>query len=107
MISRRSADFTLPSRVAAAFFKVRRKLVLQRWAGQLTQCEGEAKVEIRPRDVITCLPGKKHWHGVTDRTALSHIAIQEADAGGNVVGWLEQVSDAQYTARLARANRSR
>ena len=60
-----------------------------------TQCWGEAKVEIRPGDVITCPPGKKHWHGATDITGMTHIAIQEAK-DGKVVEWLEKVSDEQY-----------
>ena len=60
-----------------------------------TQCEGEEKVEIRPGDVVTCPANKKHWHGATDKTAMTHIAIQEAK-DGKVVDWLEKVSDAQY-----------
>lgn len=63
-----------------------------------TQCEGEPKVEIRPGDVITCPPGRKHWHGATSTTAVSHIAIQERDANGKVVDWMEKVSDEQYLA---------
>lgn len=62
-----------------------------------TQCWGEAKVEIRPGDVVTCPPGKKHWHGATSTTAMTHIAIQEAK-DGKVVEWLEKVSDEQYLA---------
>lgn len=60
------------------------------------QCESEPKEEIRPGDVITCAPGKKHWHGATDKTAMTHIAIQEADANGKVVDWMERVSDEQF-----------
>jgi quercetin dioxygenase-like cupin family protein len=60
-----------------------------------TQCEGEAKVEIRPGDVITCPADTKHWHGATATTAMSHIAIQEAK-DGKVVAWLEKVTDEQY-----------
>jgi len=60
-----------------------------------TQCEGEAKVEIRPGDVITCPADTKHWHGATPTTAMSHIAIQEAK-DGKVVAWLEKVTDEQY-----------
>lgn len=63
-----------------------------------TQCWGEAKEEIRPGDVVTCPIGKKHWHGATDKTAMTHIAIQEADANGKVVDWMEKVSDEQYLA---------
>jgi quercetin dioxygenase-like cupin family protein len=64
-----------------------------------TQCWGEAKVEIRPGDVISCPPGKKHWHGATATTAMSHIAVQEMWNGKNVE-WLEKVSDEQYQSPL-------
>ncbi len=60
-----------------------------------TQCWGEAKVEIRPGDVITCPANKKHWHGATDKTAMSHMAIQES-LNGKAVEWLEKVTDEQY-----------
>ncbi|HUC61914.1 MAG TPA: cupin domain-containing protein [Alphaproteobacteria bacterium] len=60
-----------------------------------TQCWGEPKVEIRPGDVVSCPPGKKHWHGATATTAMSHIAIQES-LDGKSVEWLEKVSDAEY-----------
>jgi quercetin dioxygenase-like cupin family protein len=62
-----------------------------------TQCWGESKEEIRPGDVIWCPPGKKHWHGATPTTAMTHIAIQEA-LNGKVVDWMEKVSDEQYRA---------
>jgi quercetin dioxygenase-like cupin family protein len=62
-----------------------------------TQCEGEPKVEIRPGDVITCPADKRHWHGATPTTAMSHIAIQEAK-DGKFVTWMEKVSDEQYLA---------
>lgn len=64
-----------------------------------TQCEGEAVVEIRAGDVIWCPPGHKHWHGATSTTAMTHIAIQEALDGVNVV-WLERVTDEQYLAGI-------
>jgi quercetin dioxygenase-like cupin family protein len=40
-------------------------------------------------------PGKKHWHGATPPTAMTHFAIQETLNGKNV-DWMEQVSDGQY-----------
>jgi quercetin dioxygenase-like cupin family protein len=64
-----------------------------------TQCWGEPKVEFRAGDVITCPPGKKHWHGATPTTAMTHIAIQETLNGKNVE-WLERVSDEQYLSPL-------
>ena len=61
----------------------------QRWGGPVE--------EIRPGDVIWFEPGEKHWHGAAQRTAMSHIAIQEK-LNGKAVEWLEQVSDAEYDA---------
>ena len=65
-----------------------------------TQCEGEPKVEIRPGDVVTCPADKRHWHGATPTTAMSHIAIQESK-DGRFITWFEKVTDAQYLAPLA------
>jgi quercetin dioxygenase-like cupin family protein len=61
----------------------------QHWGGKIE--------EIRPGDVIWFQPGEKHWHGATPTTAMTHIAIQEA-LNGNVVEWLEHVSEQQYRA---------
>jgi quercetin dioxygenase-like cupin family protein len=61
------------------------------------QREGGPIEEIRPGDVVWFPPGEKHWHGATVTTAMSHVAIQEA-LDGEVVEWLEQVSDEQYLA---------
>jgi quercetin dioxygenase-like cupin family protein len=61
------------------------------------KCWGGAKREIRAGDVVVCPPGEKHWHGATETTAMSHIAIQEA-LDGKVVEWLEKVTDAEYLA---------
>src|SRR5438132_5914680 len=59
----------------------------QRWGGPIE--------DIRPGDVICFAPGEKHWHGATPTTAMTHIAIQEA-LEGQVVQWMEKVSDQQY-----------
>jgi quercetin dioxygenase-like cupin family protein len=61
------------------------------------QCWGEPKEEIRPGDVISCPPGKKHWHGATLTTAMTHIAIVEK-LNGKSADWMEKVSDEQYRA---------
>ena len=61
------------------------------------QSYGGPKVEIRPGDVIWCLPNESHWHGATPTTSMTHIAIQE-HLDGKVVEWLEQVSDEEYNA---------
>ena len=59
----------------------------QRWGGPVE--------EIRPGDVVWIAPGEKHWHGATPKTAMTHIAIQEA-LNGKPVDWMEKVSDQQY-----------
>lgn len=61
------------------------------------QREGGPVEEIRPGDVVWFEPGEKHWHGAAPSTAMVHIAIQES-LDGKAVDWLEQVSDADYSA---------
>jgi quercetin dioxygenase-like cupin family protein len=51
--------------------------------------------EIRPGDVVLFSPGEKHWHGAAPGSSMTHIAVQEA-LDGNVVEWLEHVTDSQY-----------
>jgi quercetin dioxygenase-like cupin family protein len=59
------------------------------------QREGGPVEEIRPGDVVWFSPGEKHWHGASPTTAMTHIAIAEAQ-NGKVVDWMEHVTDAQY-----------
>ena len=59
----------------------------QRWGGAIE--------EIRPGDIVWFAPGEKHWHGASQTTAMTHIAIQE-NLDGKVVDWMEKVSDEQY-----------
>ncbi len=64
-----------------------------------TQCEGGPKQEIRAGDVVSCPCGRRHWHGATATTAMSHIAIQEAE-NGTPVTWMEKVDDETYLAEV-------
>ncbi len=61
------------------------------------QREGSPVEEIRPGDIVWFPPNEKHWHGATLSTAMTHIAIQEK-LNGEVVTWLEHVTDRQYLA---------
>src|SRR3954470_22476351 len=56
----------------------------QKWGGSVE--------EIRPGDVVWFGPEEKHWHGASPTCAMTHFAIQEA-LNGNVVQWMEKVSD--------------
>ena len=59
------------------------------------QCEGEPREEIRAGDIVFCEPNRRHWHGATPGSSMSHIAIQEA-LDGKVVTWMEKVTDEEY-----------
>ncbi len=59
------------------------------------QREGSPVEEIRPGDVVWFPSGEKHWHGASDSTAMSHIAIQERQ-DGSPVDWLEHVGEEEY-----------
>lgn len=60
-----------------------------------TQIEGGVRQEFGAGDILWCPPGKRHWHGATPDGSMTHVAVQEALEGANVV-WMEKVSDAQY-----------
>ena len=57
---------------------------------------GSGPTEIRPGDVVFIEPGEEHWHGATPTRFMAHVALQEADADGEVVTWLEHVTDEEY-----------
>ena len=63
------------------------------------QREGGPIEEIQPGDVVWFSPNEKHWHGASPTKAMSHIAIQE-ELNGEVVTWLEKVSDNDYSKRM-------
>ena len=48
---------------------------------------------IRPGDRVYFEPGEEHWHGAAPNRLMVHVAMQQADDDGNVVTWLEHVSD--------------
>src|SRR3981081_3900480 len=67
----------------------------------LTQTWGGPLREIRAGDTVWIPPGEKHWHGASPTTAMVHVAMQEA-LDGKHVEWMEQVSQEQYAAAVAR-----
>jgi quercetin dioxygenase-like cupin family protein len=69
----------------------------------LVQRDGGPIEEVRPGDVVWFPPGLKHWHGATPKTAMTHIAIQEA-LNGKMVEWMEKVTDDQYRLRGERVS---
>ena len=59
-------------------------------------------VEIRPGDVVWIEPNEEHWHGATADRFMAHVAMQQADDQGQMVTWLQHVTDEVY----GRTNRS-
>ena len=59
------------------------------------QRDGGPVEEITQGDIVYFEPEEKHWHGASAKTAMSHIAIQEA-VDGVPVTWMEHVTDEQY-----------
>ena len=64
----------------------------------LVSRRGGEVTEIRPGDVVYVESGEEHWHGATPDRFMAHIAMQEADENGQVVTWLEHVTDEDYAA---------
>jgi quercetin dioxygenase-like cupin family protein len=55
--------------------------------------------ESRPGGVVHTAHGEEHWHGATQDRFMAHVAVQEADADGQVVTWLEHVTHEEYGTR--------
>jgi len=70
-------------------------LVVTEGVGWVQTRDGERR-EVRAGDVVWTPPGVEHWHGGTTEHSMTHLALQEAE-DGEVVVWLEAVSDADYT----------
>jgi len=73
----------------------------------LCQRRGGPVEVIRPGDRVFFAPGENHWHGAAPTRLMTHVAIQQADDGGNVVTWGEHVSDDEYAQAPPLEERSR
>jgi len=54
--------------------------------------------EIRPGEVVRIPPNVKHWHGASDSSPMTHIALLE-HLDGSRTEWMEKVTDSQYEAK--------
>ncbi len=89
-----SVTFEPGARTAWHTHPLGQTLIVTAGCGWAQRDEGRIE-EIRPGDVVSFLPGERHWHGATPTTAMTHIAIQEK-LEGKAVDWMEKVSDDQY-----------
>lgn len=63
------------------------------------QTKGGPVREIRPGDTVWIPPNEKHWHGASPANGMVHIAMHESLDGTHVT-WMEQVTDAEYSATV-------
>jgi quercetin dioxygenase-like cupin family protein len=56
-----------------ALFVTEGRGLTQRWGGEIQ--------EIVPGDVVWFPAGEKHWHGAASDSAMTHLALQEAQEG--------------------------
>src|SRR5213592_648392 len=70
-----------------------------------TQVEDDPIQEFAAGDILLCPRDRRHWHGATPDSSMSHVAIQEALDGTNVT-WMEKVTDEEYLAGRSAENRS-
>jgi hypothetical protein len=56
---------------------------------------------IHPGDRVLFEADEEHWHGAAPNRLMVHLAINEADAGHDVVQWLDPVADDEYAAAPA------
>jgi quercetin dioxygenase-like cupin family protein len=56
-----------------------------------TQEWGKPIQHIYKGDTIWCPPGVKHWHGASEHSAMTHIALSPVSKDNQQVTWLEKV----------------
>lgn len=59
------------------------------------QGEGQPRYEVTAGDSVWIPANERHWHGATDKTAMTHIAVTES-IDGSAVTWLEHVTDEDF-----------
>jgi quercetin dioxygenase-like cupin family protein len=53
-------------------------------------------IRLHAGETVWTPPGEEHWHGGTNVTCMSHIAMLENNEDGENTIWLEPVTDDQY-----------
>jgi 4-carboxymuconolactone decarboxylase len=89
-----TVSFSPGARTAWHSHPLGQTLIVTAGEGRVQRWEGPVE-EIRVGDVVSIAPGVKHWHGAAPDSAMTHIALTEAQ-DGNAVDWQEAVSDVQY-----------
>lgn len=89
-----TVSFSAGARTAWHTHPLGQTLIVTAGQGWVQEWDKEVQA-IASGDIVWIRPGVKHWHGASAGSAMTHIAIAEAE-NGKVVNWLEHVSDEQY-----------
>ncbi len=89
-----SVTFQPGARTAWHVHPLGQTLIVTQGTGR-AQTEGGPVQTLNVGDVVWFDAGEKHWHGAAPDSAMTHIALQEAQVG-ETVDWLEKVSDEDY-----------
>lgn len=88
-----SVTFSAGARTAWHTHPLGQTLVVTAGVGRVQRWGGPVE-EMRTGDVIRIPPHVKHWHGAAPGSAMTHLAITEAQ-DNKTVDWLEPVADAK------------
>jgi len=98
LIAAASVHFTPGARTAWHTHPVGQTIYVTEGVGLCQRRGGPVEV-IRPGDRVFFEPNEEHWHGAAPDRFMTHIAMQQQDAQGNVVSWGEHVTDEEYSVR--------
>ncbi|WP_421869895.1 (R)-mandelonitrile lyase [Pararhizobium sp.] len=93
-ISGATVAFTAGARTAWHTHPLGQTLFIVSGKGWVQKDGGPVEV-VGPGDVVWIPPMVKHWHGASAQEPMTHFAVAEALIG-NVVTWMEKVSDDDY-----------
>ncbi|WP_408606413.1 (R)-mandelonitrile lyase [Erwinia typographi] len=93
-VSGATVTFPAGARTAWHTHPLGQTLIVTEGQGWVQEWDKPARA-IGKGDIVWIRPEVKHWHGASASSAMTHIAIAEAQ-DGKVVDWMEKVSDEQY-----------
>jgi 4-carboxymuconolactone decarboxylase len=93
-----SVTFEPGARTAWHMHPLGQTLIVTAGSGRVQQWGGPLDA-IRQGDVVRIPPNVKHWHGASDSSPMTHIALLE-HLDGSRTEWMEKVTDSQYKAPL-------
>jgi quercetin dioxygenase-like cupin family protein len=96
-IAAASVHFTPGARTAWHTHPVGQTIYVTEGVGRCQRRGGPVEV-LCPGDRVFFEPGEDHWHGAAPDRLMTHIAMQQQDAQGDVVTWGEHVSAEEYSA---------